>query len=331
MKNLVAPLAIGAMSLLPAFGQYVFFQDDFESVAPAGPNVEPIPLLGNGMVVGANIFSSANAYITGYFGFDAPNIAGDGARFCNVAGEQGGPDQGAQVLSVFSDYNNSAAQTAGGETTPGSGVYTGGQLVDANVYVEFVVEAADLGTTVTFAFDSKMGDFQAGPVAGSDPVFNAEAEAFVKVLKSSDFSYSELVADKMDMAGTPVTWGTYSVSIVIDPAWEGELLQAGFRNKTSNYAPSGVFYDNISLTSDRAEPVDRGPKILSTSWENNEFTVSFEGKEGFDYTLYKGASIEGPYDELIEVISGSGSEDSLSDLSATDPSGFYRIDEQPTP
>jgi len=330
MKSICPIIIVGCIALLPAYGEYTFFADDFESASPAGPNVEPVPLIGNGMLVGANVFHETNVFFYNYFSFPAPNITGDGARFCNIAGMQGGPDQGAQVLSVFNDYNNNGAHEAGGETAPGSMVYTAGDLVNALVFVEYVVEAADLGTTVTFEFDAKIGDFLAGPIAGSNPAYDAEAEAFVTVLNSLDNSFNELVADKEDASMFPVTWETYSLSIFIDPAWEGQLLQAGFRTKTSNYAPSGVFYDNVSLTSNRVEVVDPGPTIISTSWAGDVFTVDFFGKDGFEYTLWKADSIEGPYDDAVDFIEGSDAIEFVSDADATDPNGFYKLGEDPT-
>lgn len=310
---------------------YVFFRDDFESAPPSGPNAEPPPLLENGMLVGANVFDETNSYLYNYFGFDAPNISGDGARFSNIAAEQGGPDQGLQVLAVFNDYNNGGAHMAGGETSPGSGMYTGGDLVDANVYVEYFVEEADLGTTVTFQFDAKFGDFQTGPVAGSNPPFEAEAEAFVKVLDPDNDYQPYPNLDVLDTTQIPETWGTYTLTLTIDPSWTGKLLQAGFRNKTSNFAPSAIFYDNVSLTSDRVNVADPGPQILGTSWNNGKFRVDFFGKEGYEYTLWKAESIDGPYDDPVEFIDGIDLPEYLEDTGASGPSGFYRVSEDEIP
>ncbi|MEP4076355.1 hypothetical protein [Haloferula sp.] len=332
MKTQLISLTIGGLAVLPSFGEYVFFSDDFESIDLAGPNEEPIPLLGNGMFVGANVYDELDEYLYNYFKFDAPNITGDGARFSNIAADQGGPDQGDRVLSVFSDYNNGGAHTAGGETSEGSGVYTGGDLVDANVFVEYIVEEADLGTTVTFTFDAKIGDFDATPLLGSgDPLFVPEAEAFVKVLDPANNFQPYPNLDVADASQFPNTWGTYTLSLTIDPAWTGKILQAGFRSKTSNYQPSSVFYDNVSLTSTRVEVVDPGPTIIATSWANDEFRVDFFGKDGFEYTLLKAASIEGPYDIEVDFIEGEDLEDFVSDTNATDSRGFYKLSEDPIP
>lgn len=331
MKTPAVVFAITTLILQPVLGQYVFFEDDFESAPPAAPNGDPVPLLGNGMLIGAEVYDETNVYLYNYFTFDAPNITGDGARFCNIAGEQGGLDQGAQVLSVFSDYNNSAAHTAGGETSPGSGIYTGGDLVNAIVFVEYFVEEADLGTTVTLTFDAKVGDFQASPVLGTVPPFDPEAEAFIQVLDPANFFQAYPNRDSYDTDQIGVEWGAYSVSLTIDPSWEGKLLQAGFRSKTSNYQASGVFYDNVSLTSNRVEIVDPGPTITSMLWLDDVFEVVFESKTGFDYKLFKSTSVEGPYETEVDSNAGDGFEVTLFDDSATEAKAFYVLDEQPTP
>ena len=320
--------------ILPAGAQYTFFSDDFESIPVAQPDGDPTPLLNNGMFVGANVFDETNTYIYNYFGnppFPAPNITGDGARFTNIAESEGGPEQGNRVLSVFSDYNNAGAHTAGGETSPGSGVYTGGDLIDAIVFVEYFIDAADLGTTLTFKFDAKFGNFQTGPVLGSTPPFDAEAEVFLKVLDPSA-GFSTLGQDVMDATAFSATWSNdNTLTLLIDPSWENKLIQAGFRTKTSNYAPSAIFYDNVSLTSDRVDVVDPAPQILSTSWDSGEFRVDFFGRDGFEYTLWKAASIEGPYDIEIDFIDGQDALEYLSDMEASGPNGFYRLEEQPIP
>ena len=65
-----------------------------------------------------------------------------------VAGE-GGVDQGAQQLSIFSDYNNQADQTAGNR-------------IESNMFRERTITAEDEGTTITFGFDFKRGNINEG-------------------------------------------------------------------------------------------------------------------------------------------------------------------------
>jgi len=48
-------------------------------------------------------------------------------------------------------------------------------------------------------------------------------------------------------AWEPSTWGRYSISLEIDESLVGQRLQFGFGSRTTNYAGSGVFYDNIQV------------------------------------------------------------------------------------
>ena len=82
----------------------------------------------DGWLVYGNVFNGT-VWQYGYGPYPAPN---DGAAFCAVTAGQGGDLQGTNQLSVYSDYNNQGAQTAG-------------LLVEANVYHEQTVAAGDAG------------------------------------------------------------------------------------------------------------------------------------------------------------------------------------------
>ncbi|MGB6222820.1 hypothetical protein [Haloferula sp.] len=331
MKTPILVAALGCLTLLPALGQYVFFVDDFESAeTPTNPGSDQLLYPEeDGLIVGANRFNSSNVYLDGYFSFPAPNNA-FGAEvdvpagaFCNIATGEGGAEQGEQVLTVYNDYNNNAAQEAG-------------ELLDANVYLEYYLVEEDLGTTVTFVFDAKMGNLDLTPLtgvpAGSAPPFTPEAEAFVKVLNPLAGFVTD-VADVEDATLFPETWETYSVSIDIpdDEEWVGRALQAGFRNKTSQYQGSGIFYDNISLTSNRVEVLDPVPMILSTAKTGNKFSATFQSDPGFEYEFLKGQSPEGPYDDFVDFVVGDGSVLTVSDFSATEDRAFYKLESLPIP
>lgn len=302
----------------PLSGQtYTFFEEDFESIPAASPidnSVEP-PLeperLQNGIIVGANVFDARNNYKYGYFGFKAPNIAGDGAHFSNVPTGEGGPDQGTKVLAVFSDYNNTAAQQ-------------GGDLVDANTYVEFFLEEADLGTTVTFQYDAKLGNLDQAPLSAG---FVPEAEVFLKVLNPST-GYSVVVADLRDASTFPTTWGTYTLTITIpnDQAWIGRLLQAGFRVKTSEYRDSTTFYDNLLLTSDRVEPEPGRIEVVKYGREEGVFSVTFESVDTRNYELQRRVP-GGDWEPVDSIFDAFAPEETLFDnaADATQPTALYRV------
>jgi hypothetical protein len=200
---------------------------DFEGLTQADPNA----LGAAGWLVFGNIFDPSFNYITGYGPFPAPNAPG---AFCNIANGQGGPAQGNQQLVVVSDYNN-----------VGHGV---GNWIESNVFQEQTIGAPDVGSTWVFRFDAKLGDL-VGPTT---------AVAFIKTLAPPTYGLTNFIT--IDMTAIPATWGTYMMSIDIVPALEGQILQFGFANTTTNYTPSGVFYDNINFA--RQTPT----RTQNTSW-----------------------------------------------------------------
>ena len=193
------------------------YSQDFASISPPAPGA----LLGDGWVVYANVFTSGGAYLYGYGTYAAPN---DGAAFCAIAVGEGGGSQGMQQLSVYSDYNNAGAHNAG-------------DLVEANVFREQMVTAGDVGETWVFEFDAKMGNLVAPTTAAG----------FIKTLNpAAGWATTNYIT--VDTTAIPTTWGTYSVQITIDPTLVGQIFQSGFTSTASNWAGSGVFYDNVSLT-----------------------------------------------------------------------------------
>ena len=191
------------------------YTQDFESMAPPSPGA----LLGDNWLVFANVYDPAGTYLYGYGPFQAPN---DGAAFCAIATGQGGPAQGDQQLSVYSDYNN-----------PDHGL---GRLIESNVFQEQTIEAADAGTTVVFTFDAKLGNLDGA----------SEAEAFIKTLDpAAGYSITNHVT--IDMTTVPATWSTYSLQLALDGGLVGQILQFGFTTLASNYEASGVYYDNVTF------------------------------------------------------------------------------------
>jgi hypothetical protein len=131
-------------------------------------------------------------------------------------------------MSIYNDYNNTD--------------HNNGNVIEAVVFQERLVVTADEGKTISFTFDTKAGNIESPTTA----------EAFIQVLRSSDNSFAQLVRDDVDTFITPATWGTYTVSVVIDPSWVGETLQFGALSRAANFAGSGVFYDNMAVCSQQA-------------------------------------------------------------------------------
>ena len=199
----------------PGWTAVTSYNQDFESMATPSTGA----LLGDNWLVFANVYDATGTYLYGYGPFPAPN---DGAAFCAVATGQGGTAQGDQQLSVYSDYNN-----------PDHGI---GRLIESNVFQERTIAETDVGTTVVFTFQAKLGN-----LAGA-----SEAEAFVKTLDPAA-GYATTNHVTVDMTTAPSTWNTYSIRLAIDGGLVGQILQFGFTTVASGYEASGVYYDNVTV------------------------------------------------------------------------------------
>lgn len=211
---LATSLALG-LSASSASAQIASYSEDFESMNQADSGA----LANAGWLVFGNVFDPSGGYLYGYGPYPAPN---GGAGFCGIDIGQGGPDQGNQQHVVYNDYNN--------------GDHANGNYVEANVFQEQIVGAGDVGKTFTFRFDAKLGNLLAP----------GTAQAFIKVIDSTTFGMDAFVS--YDTTNLPVTWGTYSISLTIDANHVGDYFQIGYSNYATNYDPTGIFYDNLSLS-----------------------------------------------------------------------------------
>jgi len=225
LRRLPTALAAAFLFLAPTVSQanLAIYGQSFEGLVQA----DPAALANDGWLVFGNVFSPDHSvYYYGYGPFPAPN---GGPGFCAIANGQGGPLQGAQQLVVYSDYNN--------------GDHNNGNLIEANVFHEQTIGAADVGSTWTFSFDAKHGDL----------VSPSTALAFIKTLAPPTYAMTNFLT--VDMTSIPTTWGLYWISIPITGSLVGQILQFGFANTTTHYVPSGVFYDNVNFRPDLATPV----------------------------------------------------------------------------
>lgn len=210
---LAAALLAAAPTL--AHADLATYTQDFDGLVLASPTA----LSGNGWVVYGNVFSPDGlSYLYGYGTFPAPN---GGNAFSAIVDNQGGVPQGTQQLSIYNDYNNTD--------------HALGRRIEANVFREQVIGAADVGNTWTFQFDAKLGNL----------VAPSTALAFIKTVNPAA-GYATTNFLTADMTAIPATWGTYQISITIDAGLVGQLLQTGFNSTASYYVSSGVFYDNLS-------------------------------------------------------------------------------------
>lgn len=209
-------LAAALLLLTPAISHSALapYSQNFETLGLADPGA----LSGDGWVVYGNVFSPDHTvYYYGYGTFPAPN---PGGGFSALVTGQGGAGQGAQQLSIYSDYNNAD--------------HAAGNQIESNVFREQTVAGSDVGSTWTFQFDAARGN-----LAGA-----TTALAFIKTLNPSA-GYATTNFITLNTTAIPTTWNTYELSIVIDPSLVGQILQIGFANTATHYEGSGVFYDNI--------------------------------------------------------------------------------------
>jgi len=213
------------VGLIPAAGLALGpYSQDFEGLTQSDPGA----LAGDGWLVFGNVFDPGGGYLYGYGPFPAPN---DGAAFCQIAIGEGGAEQGAQQLVVFSDYLN--------------GDHGNGNIIESNVFQEQIIGTGDVGETWIFDFQAKLGNIEGG----------STALAFIKTLDPGA-GYATTNFITADMTSIPTTWSNFTLSIVIDATLDGQILQIGFLNTATLYEGSGIFYDNINFYADEPTPVE---------------------------------------------------------------------------
>ena len=210
-------LAVAFLCLAPAasLADLAPYSQDFEGL----DQTDPAALANDGWLVFGNVFGPDWSYWYGYGPFPAPN---GGPGFSGIDIGQGSAEQGDQQLVVYNDYNN--------------GDHAKGAFIEANVFQEQRIGFADVGTTWLFEYDAKRGNIAGGR---EDFLFIDRFDP------ANGFALTNFIT--IDMTNVPGTWGTYSLSIFIDPSLEGQILQFGFLSTATFYEPSGIFYDNIEF------------------------------------------------------------------------------------
>ena len=233
--RIVTILATVILCLTPtsAWADLAPYDQDFEGLVQA----DPAALANDGWLVFGNVFNADWSYAYGYGVFVAPN---GGPGFSAVAAGQGDAQQGAQQLVIYSDYNNAD--------------HANGRFIEANVFQEQIVGAADVGSTWLFEVDAKRGD-----IAGL-----TTARAFFKTIDpNAGFALTNFITN--DMTGIPYAWDRYSLSIYIDQSLVGQILQFGFLSLATGYEPSGILYDNVDF---RLQPLQASLDIKPGSCPN---------------------------------------------------------------
>ena len=244
------------------------YSQDFESLDQSSP----AGLSDDGWLIFANVFNPDFSYAYGYGVFAAPN---GGNGFSALVSGEGGARQGEQQLSVYSDYNNG---------DHGNGLY-----IEANVFQEQVIGAADAGSKWRFQYDAKRGNIEGDTVA----------TAFIKVLDpNAGYSLSRFVT--IDMTNVPGDWGTYKMFLDITPDLAGQILQIGFFSTTTNYQGSGVFYDKIDFRKKSALLVEL--ETFGANMTSEGVLVSWTTALEIDTVGFRLLRESGAREKTIEVV-----------------------------
>lgn len=245
MKNLwvILALTIGLFAMSnQASAQIPTFFDDFETAGLA----DDASAIGNGWTVNL-IFPQGVPGAPGQFIFAfqgaAPNNTGAVVPdFGGIATAQdlGGGCDDNQFYNVFNVYN-------------AADVHAGGFLVVSNHFQERVLTMADVGRTYTFQFNHIGTQFPGNELIPGDPNVTA-LEAFIVVLDPPT-GFSTVARPSISTAGATSAWTTSSLTITIDPAWVGDILQFGFNTSVTNFAPSGIWYDDVFFGENPPAPV----------------------------------------------------------------------------
>jgi len=255
----VLTAALCLVLAIPASAALSLYTQNFEAMNQADTSA----LANDGWVVFGNVFDAGGNYLYGYGTFPAPN---DGAAFCQIDIGQGGEEQGAQQLVVFSDYQNLD--------------HAAGNLIESNVFQERTIEASDVGTVWSFAFQAKKGNIEG----------TSTALAFIKTLDPANgYATTNLVT--ADMTSIPETWGGWELTLAIDASLVGQLFQFGFANTATLYQGAGIFYDNIVFQQIAvAWPTDvpnAGAAALAQNYPN-----PFNPSTRIDFSLERDARVD---------------------------------------
>jgi len=228
---------------MPPSGVAVYEQD-FESLGLT----DPAALSGDGWFYFGVVFDgtqSPPAFKFDFGPFPAPN----GPQTVAVADGEGGTEQGAQQLNMYSNYEC---------CDPAQGHRNGTDLVESIVFQELTVAAEDVGKTFAFSFDAKRGNIN-DPANDNcintvNPPCDSTANAFIKTIDpNNNFARTNLVEE--DTTNLLVDWERKTVSLnLTDPALEGQTLQFGFQTVANAFEPSANFYDNVVATKSPTAP-----------------------------------------------------------------------------
>tara|TARA_B100000614_G_scaffold182099_1_gene162851 strand:- start:462 stop:1721 length:1260 start_codon:yes stop_codon:yes gene_type:complete len=198
-------------------------EETMESFSADSENLSP-------WVAYINQFDSAGSYTGGYSVSPAPN----GPQISAFATGEEGANNGTGYLNAYSNYDD--------------GTHASG-IVETNLYRELTI-TSDMVGTVTWAFDVKRpaGGNECGGTNSDNSATGGVCKGFIKILDPASGYATTLFETIETTAVATDAWAQVSVTATVAEGDVGKLIQFGFQNTASNYAPTGVYYDNMSAT-----------------------------------------------------------------------------------
>jgi beta-glucanase (GH16 family) len=195
------------------------FFTDFESVDPAAS------ALGNNWQSFGTVFNPEGGFVYNYgqpFGTPLSDVA-----FANLTTDQGGAEQGSQQVVLFNDYNNA---------DHGNGLF-----IEAATFQQVTLNENNNGV-FTFSFDARAPD--EGAIAQP-----ATAFAYVQTLDPAN-GFATTGRVEINLSNLSSTeWQTFSIDFAINgEMMNGQLLEFGFTNRTTNFGPTGIVIDNVGFS-----------------------------------------------------------------------------------
>jgi hypothetical protein len=228
--GVMAVAMMSALAFAPlSSAALVAYSTDFESAPSGGTGFTPI---GDGWLDFVNQFDALNNYAGGYQ-YNGGNAPSDGPQVSAINTAEAGVNQGAQVLSVYSDYDNRGFQENGNPAA-----------VETLVFQEQLLDGSESGLWY-FGFDAKDGGV-ASP---------ASAEAFIKVL---DAGFQPVANGLIQLSTTNISadWNRYEAIVDFDSTGVGAVrTQFGFQTLTGNDVATTNFYDNVTWQQTSSIPV----------------------------------------------------------------------------
>lgn len=164
-----------------------------------------------------------------------------GPAYSAIANDEQGPSQGTRYLNAYNDYNCCSS-------TPGAndwGHFAVTDVVEVSLFRNQTIGADDIGKIYRFSFDHKRPSPDNDPetAVGVDGK-GGIASAFIKTIDDSGNQTNNLSSDMTNISQTD--WGRTEILIQLDdPALVGQSLQFGFSSTASDFANTGVYYDNL--------------------------------------------------------------------------------------